>query len=335
MRFFVLVALALSFLPPAATAQDLHYSQYYHNPMHLNPASTGLFRGDMRAAALYRTQWSTVPVSYQTFAGAFDWKALRRKDNLVSGGFLLQHDQAGDAALTWMQIGFNGSVAHAIGATQALSAGFGIAFAQRSFDISGLKFKNQWGGDYFDPSLPSKETFGNRSGLFPTFSAGLNWLYEPADLRTRVLAGIGAFHLNRPLSGFADDTDIRLPVRLTTHVNAALQLNEWLDLVAMGVWQQMTTAREIVAGAGLRRILATTSTGSVTAVQFTLSTRLGDALIPAVQVERGSWTLGISYDWNTSEFSTATNKHGGLELALVYRTLPVPPPKFFKACPIF
>ena len=143
MRFFVLVAFALSFSPLTVTAQDLHFSQFYHNPIHLNPASTGLFRGDMRAAALYRTQWSTVPVSYQTFSGAFDWKAMRRKGNLISAGLLLQHDQAGDAALRWTQIGFSGSVAHAIGATQALSAGFGIAFAQHSFDISGLKFKNR------------------------------------------------------------------------------------------------------------------------------------------------------------------------------------------------
>lgn len=335
MRFFVLVAFALSISPRAATAQDLHFSQYYHNPMHLNPASTGLFRGDMRAAALYRSQWSTVPVSYQTFAGAFDWKAIRRKGNLVSAGLLLQHDRAGDAALRWTQIGFSGSVAHAIGARQALSAGFGIAFAQRSFDISGLKFKNQWGGDYFDPALPTKETFGNRSGLFPSFSAGLNWLYEPADVRTRILAGIGAFHLNRPLSGFSDDTDLRLPVRIATHINVAIQMNEWLDLVAIGAWQQMAAAREIVAGAGVRRIIAGPATETATAVQFTLSTRLGDALIPAVQVERGSWTLGFSYDWNTSEFATATNNYGGLEIALVYRTLPVPPPKYFKACPIF
>ncbi|MCC6283099.1 MAG: hypothetical protein IT262_21005, partial [Saprospiraceae bacterium] len=82
-------------------------------------------------------------------------------------------------------------------------------------------------------------------------------------------------------------------------------------------------------------IIAGPATEAATAVQFTLSTRSGDALIPAVQVERGSWTLGFSYDWNTSEFATATINYGGLEIALVYRTLPVPPPKYFKACPIF
>lgn len=335
MRFFILVAFALSFSSRTATAQDLHFSQFYHNPMHLSPASTGMFRGDMRAAALYRSQWTSVPVSYSTFAGAFDWKAMRKKTNMVSFGGLLQHDRAGDGVLSWTQIGLTGSVAHAIGATQALSAGFGIAFAQRSFDISGLRFKNQWAGDYFDPALPSKETMGNRSGLFPSLSAGFNWLYEPGDTRTRIQAGLGAFHLNRPSSGFKDDTDSRLPVRVTAHAQVAKQLSEWLDLIAIGAWQQMNTAREIMAGVGLRRVLAQDQLGNATAVQFTFSSRLGDALVPAFQVERGSWTFGISYDWNTSAFEAATNNRGGIELAVVYHTLPVPPPRLFKACPIF
>lgn len=335
MRVFVLVAFALSFFSRAATAQDLHNSQFSLNPIHLSPASTGLFRGDMRAAALYRSQWTSVPVSYQSFSGAFDWKAFRRNTNMVSGGILLQHDRAGDAALTWTQVGFTGAVAHALGKSQALSAGFGIAFAQRSFDISGLKFKNQWGGDFFDPALPTKETFGHRSGLFPSISAGLNWLYEPTESRSSIQAGLGIFHLNRPVISFSDDAAQRLPIRFTLHANADIQWTEWLDLVAIGALQQMTSGQEVVLGAGLRWILSNDAPSPTTAVQFTLSDRLGDALIPAVQIQRGSWTLGISYDWNTSSFANATNGQGGIEVAVVYRTLPVPPPKVFKACPIF
>ncbi len=71
------------------------------------------------------------------------------------------------------------------------------------------------------------------------------------------------------------------------------------------------------------------------AIRFTLATRLGDAVIPAVQYEFGDWTVGLSYDWNTSDFETATNGRGGMEVAVVYRAQPVPPPKQFKSCPIF
>lgn len=329
MRFPVFVAFAL-LLSAQVAAQDLHFSQFYHNPQHLNPALTGIFRGHFRAAALYRSQWSSVPVPYTTFSGAVDWKALNRGLNLLSVGFLAQHDRAGDAALTWTQVGASGSVAHALGATQALSAGVGFAFVQRAFDISKLKFHNQWAGDLFDPSLATGESFDKNSPLAPTLSAGLNWHYEPTETRTRLDAGIGAFHLNRPKINFRDDADQRQPVRLTLSLNGAWQMSELTDFVAFGAGQQMADAREIVAGGGLRRVLSKDA-----AAQFTLAARLGDALIPAFQVEWRDWTAGLSYDWNISAFDIATGGRGGIEIAVVYRPLPVPPMKTFKACPIF
>ena len=311
-------------------SQDLHYSQFYLNPLHLNPALTGIFRGDMRAAAAYRSQWKSVPVPYQTFSGTVDWKTLKRDVNLLSAGFQIQHDRAGDAALTWTQVGAVAGVAHALGERQAISAGIGLFVAQRAFDVSKLKFKNQWSGDLFDPALPTGENFDKNSGFAPTLSAGLNWHYEPADSRTRLDAGLGAFHLNRPKINFRDDAGQHLSMRLALMLNGALQTGEFTDIVAFGAVQQMGKAREILVGGGLRRMLS-----DDVAVQFSLATRAGDALIPAFQVEWFNWTAGLSYDWNISDFDIATNKRGGFEIAVVYRTLPVPPVKTFKSCPIF
>lgn len=311
-------------------AQDLHYSQFYLNPLHLNPALTGIFRGDFRAAGQYRSQWTSVPVPYNTLSATADWKTLKRNLNLLSVGFQMQHDRAGDATLTWTQVGATASVAHALGQNQAISAGAGVAFVQRAFDISKLKFRNQWSGDLFDAALPTGENFDKNSGLAPTLSAGLNWHYESSESRSRLDAGVGAFHLNRPKINFRDDTDQRLPTRLTVMLNGALQTGEFTDFVAFGAAQQMSKAREIVAGGGVRRVLSQDM-----AVQFTLATRIGDALIPAFQVEWLNWTAGLSYDWNISDFDVATSSRGGFEIAVVYRPLPVPPVKAFKSCPIF
>lgn len=320
----------LLFLSVGVFAQDLHYSQFYHNPLHLNPAQAGVFRGDLRAAASYRSQWTSVPVPYQTFAGTVDWKSLKRDLNLLSLGLQVQHDQAGDAALKWTQLGAIGAVTHALGAAQALSAGIGLTFVQRSFDISRLKFKNQWTGDIFDGSLPSGENFDKNSGIVPSLSAGLNWHFEPEETRTRLDAGLGGFHLNRPAINFRDDAGRRQPVRLALLLNGALQVGAMTDVVAFASAQRMGKARENVLGGGLRRVL-----NDEAAVQLTLAIRTGDALIPAFQVEWRNWTAGLSYDWNNSGFDTATNGRGGFEIAVVYRTLPVPPAKAFKSCPIF
>jgi hypothetical protein len=123
-------------------------------------------------------------------------------------------------------------------------------------------------------------------------------------------------------------------MRVTFHINCALQLSEWLDLIVFGMAQQLGNSREMVYGAGLRRILSN-APGNFLAARFSLANRMGDAFIPAVQIERNNWTVGVSYDWNTSAFQNATSKRGGVEVSVVYQLLPAPPLKSVKTCPIF
>lgn len=316
-------------------AQDLHHSQFYLNPLHLTPAATGVFEGKWRVSGLYRSQWNTVPVAYETYAAAADWKAaVQRGKSSVSLGLLLQQDQAGDAKFTWAQAGLNLGVAHAIGTSSALSLGFGASAVQRTVDISKLKFKNQWAGDFFNPSLPSREPFGRNSGMAPSLSAGLMWHFQPAEVRHRATVGIGAFHLNRPSVSLGGVEEANLPIRATVFGEGIYQMREMTDLVFFAAAQNMRSSNELLFGAGLRQLL-TTGLANETAIRFSLATRLGDAIIPAVQMERNNWVVGISYDWNISRFSDATNGRGGLEIAAVWRLIPVPVPKEVKCCPVF
>ena len=311
-------------------AQDVHFSQFYLHPLHQNPAQTGSFRGDWRAAGIFRSQWRSVPVGYQTFGAAADLKLLRSDRNTVSVGIQLQHDQAGDAVLRWAQLGLSAAVAHALTDRQTLSAGFGFSAVQRSVDISGLRFKNQWDGDLFNPNLSSKENFNQNSGFAPSLAGGINWRLELDDEgRNALYAGLGAFHLNRPKVNFRDDADYRLPVRAALSLGASLPAGEKFDVLAFALGQQMRTAREIVAGLGARYWL------DEAYVQFSGGYRAGDALIPAIQIGLGGWTVGLSYDVNISNFDIATQNRGGFELGVVYQAQPVPPVKNLKVCPLF
>lgn len=317
----------------AASGQDLHFSQFYLNPTQLNPAATGMFHGDLRVSGLYRSQWKNVPVAYETFSGAVDWKAVQRRNNLLSLGFSVQNDRAGDAGLSWLQVGAALSVAHALDENNAISLGFGLAFIQRSFGIGGLSFKNQWSGDQFDPNLPTGESFNRASDLAPALSAGLQWYYKHLERRDQIDIGAGMAHFNRPalsLGGF----DEILPSRISGFANAYWQIHSRHDLVFVAAFQEMAKAKELIFGMGMRRIL-TTGLANETSVQCTISHRLGDAIIPAIQVQRNNWTLGLSYDWNISPFETATNHQGGIEIAAVWRKIPVPVLKTFKSCPVF
>ncbi|HMX41721.1 MAG TPA: PorP/SprF family type IX secretion system membrane protein, partial [Saprospiraceae bacterium] len=330
----IAVGLFSLWMPIRIFAQDLHFSHFYLHPIALNPAATGVFEGDLRFAGAYRSQWQQVPVRYNSFVAAADWKALRRNTNLLSVGLALQHDFAGDAGLSWSQAMATAAVTQAVGEHQALGVGFGFGMAQRAFDQSALTFKNQWTGDVFDPSLPKKEALLNSTGVVPTLAAGGHWHWSAADTRTHLDAGVGAMHLNRPKFSFDPDSPNRLPVRLTVNAVGGVQVAERWDVVGFAALQRMAQAQELVVGGGGRVILST-GPANFTAVQMSLALRGKDAWVPALQVERNAWTVGLSYDINTSPFQVATRRRGGFEVAVVYRRVPVAEVKSVKTCPIF
>ncbi len=314
------------------SAQDLHFSQFYHHPMHYSPALTGAQEGDVRAMALARSQWESVPVAYRSVAVGADKKVWQQGAHALAIGVLLQGDRAGDAGLSWVQAGFALSVAQRLGARQYAAVGICAAVAQRQFDISALKFGNQWTGDAFDPALPSRETFQQTSGIIPSLGAGLSWRTHSTDYRSRIAAAIGAFHLNRPSVSFREAATAQsLPIRWAGSIQATQRIHSNADAVLFGGAGFMGSARETVVGGGARLWLKPEEA----AVRFTLAVRVGDALIPAVQVELGDWTIGLSYDWNRSDFQRATRGYGGLELAAVYQPLPAPPMTTPKSCPVF
>jgi type IX secretion system PorP/SprF family membrane protein len=311
-------------------AQDLHFSQSYLHAQFQNPALAGLYTGDWRASAHYRSQWETVPVQFRTLSAAYDTKVIRNGTNMVAAGLMLAQDEAGDASLRWSQIGANVGVTHALNQRQAISAGLGLMFVQRRIDLSGLKFNNQWDGDIYNPDLPSKEILDNQTGVKASLSAGVNWRLQNTLNRTQVQTGITAFHVNRPDIHFKNNQPFSLPVRLGWYGQSTIQNNEVTDYVVFAHYQRMGAASEAFVGGGMRYWL-----DDETAFQCTAATRIGDALVPAVQVQWRQWTVGVSYDVNISRFDVATQRRGGFELAVVYTSLPVKPIKDLKACPIF
>ncbi len=327
-----LTTLLLLAATSTAIGQDLRYSQFYLHPVLLTPAATGVFQGTIRVAGQHRSQWEKVPVDYETSTGSVEWKAVVRKNNALSVGLVLQNDRAGDAGLSWMQAGAVVGVAHALNNNHSVSLGFGMAFVQRSFNVTRLTFKNQWGGDAYDPSLATGETFNRSSQLAPSLSTGGQWHYQRKQTRTQVDVGVGVSHINKPFVNFSP-TSYVLQSRSSAFAHVYAQVRENTDLVFFAEGQEMAHAGEMVFGTGIRQIIST-GVANESYLQVTFGHRVGDALIPAIQFERNNWTLGLSYDWNISTFETASRGRGGIEIATVWRKVPVPPFQS-KICPLF
>ncbi|MEY4202417.1 MAG: hypothetical protein RL013_118, partial [Bacteroidota bacterium] len=257
------LTIIIIFTTIAVYGQDLHFSQFCLNPVTLTPAAPVMAQGDMRAAVLYRSQWQSVPVAYETFSGSFDFTAASSGSSMLRTGLQLQQDKAGDGGLEWLQAGLTVAIGQQVSAEHRLGAGFGLSMVQRRVEAGNLTFQNQWGGDSFDPSLPSKESFPAASGISPSFSAGFCWQYSADASRNSASVGAGLSHINRPDIGF-DAGGYRLPARADVYFHGTLQTSALDDVVVFGAWQQLATAREILVGAGYRRIL-TTGTANHTA----------------------------------------------------------------------
>jgi type IX secretion system PorP/SprF family membrane protein len=332
-----------------AISQDLHYSQFYGAPLHLNPAMTGVFRGDVRLMANLRRQWANVPVDYRTITGGVDLKVVNSKtrDGFFALGMAYNYDRAGFSQLNLNTLNLNGSYTKKLGKRLYGSLGAQLSLNRRAYTDDDLSFDNQYvpGRGQFDPSRPNGDKVDDDNLTFPSLAGGLNLRYQRkerddmVDLltqRTKIDFGVGFFHLNRPNQFFIDNAAIKLPVRMTPYVLGVVQLSKRLDFVGSLAGQYQTTYRQYLAGAGARYYLSLRP-GRQFAIQAGMNYRLdanGDATFPAFEALYNNLRVGFSYDINVSEFDVATRGKGGPELFIHYVFTKVKPLPVFKICPL-
>ena len=332
-HFILLLLLGCSVIVPA---QDIHFSQFYNSPLNLNPALTGMFSGDQRFQLNYRNQWFSVPVPYTTISGAYDQKFYQRwlPNGLFGGGLIFNYDQAGDAKLSWAQLGLNLAYTHQLADEVYLSGGFLVQFGQRAFEPARLRFDDQYNGDIFDESIPSLEAFPSTSIAFLDLGAGLNISIRDEDSRSIINGGFSFRHLNQPQVGFLEKSSVSLPMVINGYALATVEASRSMDVVVNAFGQFQGPYREMVAGAGVKYHV-TEDKGKELALLVMVSYRSADALIAHFEVFYQNWHLGLSYDINISAFTAASNSNGGPEVSLRHIITKVKPPETFKACPIF
>lgn len=199
--FIIIIVVGCKF---TASAQDLHFSQYFNSPLIINPANTGFISdGEYRVGMNYRTQWANVGNPYKTFSAFADGQVLGNKfENgwLGIGGALLR-DVAGSGNLTTTRA--FGSIAYhqALGLGSLISGGFNVGFVNKRIDFTKLTFDNQWNGKFFDIAAPSGEPFVANQVNYFTLQAGVNYAYFPNE-NTYLNVGVSASNINQPSESF-------------------------------------------------------------------------------------------------------------------------------------
>lgn len=158
-KIFLLVMTVMMLV--RVNGQDAHFSQFYANPLYLNPAFAGS-KVCPRLIMNYRNQWPAIPGSYVTYNASFDMHF-----NALSGGLgvLVYSDRAGEGVLTTNSASLIYSARIRLTKEIALKAGFQAGYFQKSIDFSRLTFGDQidpqWGFIYHTNQPPINEKVSN------------------------------------------------------------------------------------------------------------------------------------------------------------------------------
>ncbi len=317
-------------------SQDIHFSQFWAQPLYLNSAQTGMFNGDYRVGGIYRNQWRAVPVPYSTLSLFADTKFNRvfSQSSSIGAGIIFNNDISGDSRYSINQFYVPVSYIQTFKKDTNLTASFGVmpGISNIAFKTNKLSFDHQFDGDVYNPALSSGENFPTLSRTYFDLGSGLVLQYKIKSTGF-VSVGTSLSHINRPGVSFFRNNDIKLYSKSTSFISLKYPLPQRLFLYAEVMDEKHGPYHETMLAGRLSYVLNLKDNISVNAG---LSTRLGDAAILLLGMDYKDYRFGFAYDINYSKFQAATNKRGAFEISLLYifRKNPVFAPKK-RSCPIY
>jgi type IX secretion system PorP/SprF family membrane protein len=306
-------------------AQDVHFTQFYHNPLLLNPAQTGL-ACNWRAGINYRNQWASVTTPYVTFAGYFDNAIYfnNKRNSSLGYGLSLYNDRAGDGVLNTIEINPSVALHLALGADHPkkykLSIGVQPSFRNRSVNVNNLTWNAQYNPNtgQLMSNWPSGQNLTNTSFTVFDMNSGIQFSAAPTE-EVNFWFGASAFHILQPNESFYSTSSTTLPMRTMLNAGARFIVNDAWTILPNALYFQQAKAQELNVG------LDFDYTVNPRAVEpFALVVgpyyRFKDAFQLLLGGEYKGYRVGITYDINASSLRLASHYKGGLELAITYKS---------------
>ncbi|NLN94664.1 MAG: type IX secretion system membrane protein PorP/SprF [Bacteroidales bacterium] len=295
--FFVFV------LTEVSDAQDPAFSQFYGNPLYLNPALAGN-KLCPRITLNYRNQWPSIPSSFVTYSASFDQFVNKMNSGL---GFLVVSDNAGDGILT--NNSFSGIYSYRITLTDEIEMN---AALQATFQQLGLN------GDKLIFADPSDSIPGSHSIRFPDFSTGFL-----IGFRESIYAGLTVHHLKQPEYSFYIDSieqdNSKQLRKITAHAGAIFNLgaDDWsADIKGTPsvsfnlLYQQQGKFRQMNIGGSFNIYPI------IAGIWFRHNFNNPDAVIALLGFEYKQYKIGYAYDYTISKLTNATG--GSHEISVAY-----------------
>jgi type IX secretion system PorP/SprF family membrane protein len=280
-----------------SNAQDPLFSQFYANPLYLNPAMAGnTYCG--RLNLNFRNQWPSISGGYITYNVSYD----QFIEKINSGyGVMFTGDRQGDGAMSTMMI--SGLYSYKLMVSESTRIDFGI---QASYNQTKIDWDKFVFGDMIDPNSgstgnPTMENPAdwNKSVSYVDFSAGVLVGYED-----KYYGGIAVYHMNEPDNGLQFNSQSKLPMKITVH--GGMEYNathggmggvekEDVGISANFIYQRQDKFQQLNLG------VYATLYPFVTGLWFRYNFENPDAVIALIGFKQDHYRLGYSYDFTVSK----------------------------------
>ncbi|MFW6277387.1 MAG: PorP/SprF family type IX secretion system membrane protein [Prolixibacteraceae bacterium] len=290
--------------------QDVSFSQFYANPLYLNPAFAGSVAAP-RVALQYRNQWHSFADAYTSYSAAYDMPVKKLQGGL---GFYMLNDALANNALNMLQINAIYSTFVRLNETFVMNGAVQVGYNQNSLKTDNLIFADNVDPFYGNHGISEEMQYLNDPGFsFVDFSAGALVYSE------RYFLGLAAHHLAEPRQSFYEGQEnvgklhrkysahfgAKLPVYLYGHQRKKFDISPQVVLQQQGDFNQINygifaTKLGFTAGMWLRQNIG---------IQY-------DALILVVGFLRKNWQIMYSYDMTVS--GLAGDPGGTSEISLSF-----------------
>ena len=300
--------------------QDPTFTQFYANPLYLNPALAGSY-GCSRFASNYRNEWPNLSGNYVTTSASWD----SYFSNISGGiGILVTNDQQGQGTIKTSMLGLICSYHLKLGRRWKLQVGARAAWIQKSLDWDKLTF-----GDMIDPRRGFIYSTGDvpRGGSRGFFDASSGFVF----FNKNFFAG-AAFHHMVPMNESMIVGESILPMRTTVHMGAEIKIggkskySSKTSIMPNIIYQNQNGFQELNIGTYFK----------YSAFTMGVWYRNKDAFIITMGINTGRFKLGYSYDVTVSKLNNIVSG-GSHEISLGINLTCKPKIQQFKlvSCPSF
>jgi type IX secretion system PorP/SprF family membrane protein len=316
----------------SVSGQDAYFTQFYANPLELNPALSGAMEGTYRVSISYRDQWSgLVDNPYKTFGlyGDMRFEVGKKGQDYVGGGIAFLSDKVSAFDFNTLGIKLSGAFHKNLDVRtkQYLSGGAFLGITQKNVNVQQLSFDDQFNG-LNGYTFSTKEIFPDNNFGFFDLGMGINYAISPTD-KTQYTIGGSVAHLSNPSASFGARTegiavpDIKLYSRWTGYVSASFELSDPVRILPR--FSIISQGPYLLMNIGTNVRLEINDHNS-NAVQFGLGLRMArdiekltpSAMYLAAGIELGNFIFGLSYDFNLDDLTNERLGQGVMEFNVTY-----------------